>query len=98
MRFAPVPTRRPAGHASGDFCGPLSQVLDHVRPFVHRPDVVLRINTDTMGHLEVVEALTDLADEVAVLIELEQARVAAARDDEDGFEPIIRADNECTGL
>ena len=36
-----------------------------------------------MRHLEAVEALADLADELAVLIELEEPRVAAAREDED---------------
>ena len=56
---------------------------DHVRPLVHDPDVVVLVDADRVRELEAVEALADLADEVAVLVELEQARVAAARVDED---------------
>ncbi len=60
-----------------------AELDDHVRAFVHRPDVVLRVHAHGVRHLEAVEALADLADEGALLIELEQPRVAAAREDED---------------
>src|SRR6187399_1493847 len=59
------------------------ELHDHVRAFVHGPDVVLRVHADGVRHLEAVETLADLADEGALLIELEQPRVAAAREDED---------------
>ena len=52
---------------------------DHVRPFVDGPDVVVRVDADGVRELEAVQALADLAHERAVLIELEQPRVAAAR-------------------
>ena len=56
---------------------------DHVRSLVDDPDVVLRIDAHRVRELEAVVALADLADVVAVLIELEQARVGAARVDKD---------------
>ena len=55
---------------------------DHVRPLVDGPDVVVRVDADGVRELEAVQALADLANERAVLIELEQSRVAAARVDE----------------
>ena len=51
---------------------------DHVRPLVDDPDVVLRVDAHGVRELEAVQALADLADVGAVLIELEQPRVAAA--------------------
>ena len=52
---------------------------DHVRPLVDHPDVVLRVDADRVRELQAVQALADLAHEGAVLVELEQPRVAAAR-------------------
>ena len=54
---------------------------DHVGPLVHGPDVVLRIDAHGVGKLEAVVALAEFADVDSVLIELEQARVGAARED-----------------
>ena len=51
-----------------------AELDDHVRAFVDRPDVVLRVDADAVRHLEAVETLADLADELAVLVELEEAR------------------------
>ena len=56
---------------------------DHVRSLVDDPDVVLRIDAHAVRELEAVAPFADLADVAAVLIELEQARVGAARVDED---------------
>ncbi len=56
---------------------------DHVRAFVHGPDVVLRIDAHRVREHEAVQALADFADEGALLIEFEQARPLAARVDED---------------
>ena len=60
-----------------------AELGDHVGPLVHRPDIVLRIDADGMGELEAVIALADLLEEIAVLVELEQARGGAAMVDED---------------
>src|SRR5262249_50226452 len=49
--------------------------LDHVaRSLIDHPDVVLRIDLHRLGEVEAVDTLADLADELAALIELEQAR------------------------
>ena len=50
---------------------------DHVRSFVDDPDVVLWIDAHRVREDEAVEALADLADELARRIELEQPRGAA---------------------
>jgi len=55
----------------------------HVRSLVDDPDVVLGIDTNTVGELESVVPFPDFPDERAVLIELEQPGVGAARVDED---------------
>jgi len=44
---------------------------DHVRTFVDRPDLVVAIDAHAVRLGPRVQALTDLADEFAVLIELE---------------------------
>ena len=60
-----------------------AELGDHVGPLVDRPDVVLRIDAHRMGEFEAVIALADFLEEVAVLVELEQARIGAAVIDED---------------
>src|SRR5262245_61786800 len=45
---------------------------DHVRPLVDGPDVVVLVDTDRVGERPAVEALADLADELALRAELEQ--------------------------
>ena len=52
------------------------ELHDHVGHLVDDPDVVLRIDADLRGEQEAVEALADLARELAVAIELEQPRSA----------------------
>ena len=64
-------------HASGRV-----ELDDHVGAFVDGPDVVLRIDADGVGELEAVQPFADFANEVARLVELEQAGVLAARVDE----------------
>ena len=44
---------------------------------VDRPDVVLRIDADAVRRVEPVDVLAELADELAILIELEQAGAAS---------------------
>ena len=51
---------------------------DHVRPLIDHPDVVLSIDADLVGELDPVETDAPLFDEVAVRIELEEPRIAAA--------------------
>ena len=51
--------------------------------FVHGPDVVLRVDAHRVREREAVEALADLAQVVALGVELEEARGLAARVDED---------------
>ena len=38
-----------------------AELDDHVRAFIDRPDVVLRVDADAVRHLEAVETLTDLS-------------------------------------
>ena len=56
---------------------------DLVRSFVDRPDVVVLVDPNFVGELEAVEPGTDLALEVAILIELEQPSVLAPMIHED---------------
>jgi len=60
-----------------------AELGDHVAPLVHRPDIVLGIDTHGMRELEAVVALADFLEEVAVLVELEQAGRGTAVVDED---------------
>ena len=60
-----------------------AELRDGVRPFVHSPDIVLRIDTDGVSEFKAVITLADFLDEVAVLIELPQPCVGAAVIDED---------------
>jgi hypothetical protein len=46
----------------------------HVRAFVHHPDVVRWIDAHAVTETKAVEALADLAHELALVIELEQLR------------------------
>ena len=52
------------------------ELHDHVRSGVDDPDVVLRIDAHLLGEVDAVDALADLLDELAGLIELKQARAA----------------------
>jgi hypothetical protein len=54
----------------------LPELDDLVRSFVDDPDVVLRVDADGMGDEERVDALADLADEVAARVELKQPGAA----------------------
>jgi hypothetical protein len=53
---------------------------DHVRSAIDNPDVVLRVDLDGLGEQERIDALADLAHELAVTVELEQARAAVRED------------------
>ena len=59
-----------------------TELDDHVRAFVHGPDVVLLIDAHRVRERETVEPFADLLDEFAGLVEFEQARVVAAGVDE----------------
>src|SRR5258708_22595265 len=48
----------------------------HVRHLIDDPDVVLRIDTHLLGEQESIDILSDLANELAVAIELQQPRAA----------------------
>ena len=72
--------RRPSDHRDVAFG---IEPGDGVGAFVNDPDVVLRVDAHAVRELEVVRAFADLTDVDAVLIELEQPRVGAARVDED---------------
>jgi hypothetical protein len=56
---------------------------DHVGPLVHCPDVVLRVDTDRMSHLESVQPFSNLTQIVAILVKFEQPRSAAAGEHEE---------------
>src|SRR4029077_9927924 len=49
---------------------------DHVGHLIHYPNVVVRIDADLGGEHEAVRVLADLADELAVLVELATPRAA----------------------
>ena len=49
---------------------------DLVRARVHDPDVVLRIDAHLLREVDRVDALADLLDELAALIELKEPRAA----------------------
>ena len=51
-----------------------AELGDHVRAFVDRPDIVLRIDAHRVGELEAVIALADFLEEIAVLVEFPQPR------------------------
>ena len=55
-----------------------TELDNHVRAFVHHPDIVLRIDADGVREGLGIGARRELAHEVAVLIELVQARRRAA--------------------
>ena len=81
------------------------QADDHVRSLVHEPEVVVPVEANGVGVGERVETLADLADELAVLVELEElrrrrterrARVAVGpREDDDAA---LRADGDARRL
>ena len=50
------------------------ELHDHVGHLINHPDVVTRIDADLGGEHEAVTVLADLADELAVAVELEQSR------------------------
>src|SRR5262249_2552041 len=52
---------------------------DHVRHLIDNPDVVLRIDADLLGEQERIDILADLANELAVAIELQQPRAAVGK-------------------
>src|SRR5579871_6498651 len=67
---------------------------DHVRPFVHRPEIIVLIESDGVGEGPGVEVVADLANEFPIRGELENLRGAgaigwpggvAAREHEDVF-------------
>src|SRR5690242_6752608 len=47
---------------------------DHVRAFIHDPDVILRIHANGVGENETVKTLTDLTDILAALVEFKKTR------------------------
>ena len=59
-----------------------AELLDDVGAFVDGPDVVVLVDAHRVREREAVAAGAELLDEGAVLIELEQTRLAAAREDE----------------
>ena len=64
--------------AHGHHDAPLGIELDdHVRSFVHHPDVVLGIDANVVGEDKAVNSLSDLAHEFSGLVILEQPRGAA---------------------
>src|SRR5581483_3854937 len=52
----------------------LIELDDHIRTFVHDPDVILRVDAHSMCLDKAIQALTDFSDVLAVLIEFEQTR------------------------
>jgi hypothetical protein len=67
FRFTAKHKRDPAGGV---------ELQDLVRRGVNGPDVVLRIDAQTDGGIEAVDILSELADELSGLVELEQSRPA----------------------
>src|SRR3989442_3641189 len=59
--------RRPAAEHHKEFAF-RAELRDSVRAFVHRPDVVLRIDADGMREFKAVITLADFLDEVAIRI------------------------------
>src|SRR5882672_7961982 len=55
-----------------------AELGDEIRAFVHRPDVVVLVDADRVREFEAVIALADFLDELAGLVEFEQARRVAA--------------------
>src|SRR6185369_10501892 len=47
---------------------------DHVRALVDRPDIVVAVDAHSVGECPAIEPLADLADELAVLVELQKLR------------------------
>jgi len=60
-----------------------TEFLDDVGAFIDGPDVVVLVHAHGMRECEAVAADAELLDERAGLVEFEQARLAAAREDED---------------
>jgi len=76
----------------------LVELHDQVGGLVNHPDVVLRVDTDDVREHEAVDADPDLADEGALVVELEQARAAVREDarpaERGGRRPRARVDED----
>ena len=68
----------PAAERDDDAAGGV-ELDHHVRPFVDHPDVVVPVDADGMREDEPIEALPQLADERAGLVEFEKPCLPAAR-------------------
>ena len=76
-----------------DWIGPLPEhhqelpiwgvLKNEVGALVHRPDVVVLVDTHGVGEAVPVTVLAEFLDEVAAPVELEDLRLAASGDDED---------------